>query len=200
MKLHYNKKKFFSLMILFIGIMMMIQTVSLSFAQELPGDESKLQEMVSDSLEYVHKADLNRAAMNILLNGIELENDEFIILYDSTPFASKGHIALNIPCDPENPYDPTIKVLVGRAPDMFVMPVGYVEQISSPPKMCVYHGQFGFGDPVTDVILKYTSDDESDDSITFDGPHSIAITTHESYIPLDKSFKEEHHNATQTSN
>ena len=179
---------------------MMTQTVSLSSAQELPGDESKLQEMVSDSLEYVHKADLNRAAMNILLNGIELENDEFIILYDSTPFASKGHIALNIPCDPENPHDPTIKVLVGRAPDLFVMPVGYVEQISSPPKMCVYHGQFGFGDPVTDVILKYISNDESDNSITFDGPHSIAITTHESYIPLDKSFTEERHNATQTSN
>ena len=157
-----------------------------TLAQELPNDESKLQEMVSNNLDYVHKADLNRATTSILLNDIELENNEFIILYDSTPFASKGHIALNIPCDPENPYDPNIKVLVGRAPDLFVMPVGYVQQISSPPKMCVYHGQFGFGDPVTDVILKYIADDESENSIIFDGPHSIAITTHESYIPLDK--------------
>ena len=50
-------------------------------------------------IRYVHTADMNRATQTILLNGITLNSSEFIILYDSTPYASKGHIALNLPCD-----------------------------------------------------------------------------------------------------
>jgi len=42
-------------------------------------------------------------SVNILLNGINLAQGEFILLYDSTPFASKGHIAVNLPCNPNNP-------------------------------------------------------------------------------------------------
>ena len=37
---------------------------------------------------------------------------------------------------------------------MSTMALGYIPQLSSPPDMCVYHGQFGFGDPVTDVVSK----------------------------------------------
>ena len=48
---------------------------------------------------------MNRATQTILLNGITLNSSEFIILYDSTPYASKGHIALNLPCDSNNPQD-----------------------------------------------------------------------------------------------
>jgi hypothetical protein len=50
--------------------------------------------------------------------------------------------------------------------------------------MCVYHGQFGFGDPVTDVVLKSVSEGP----ITLRGPHSVAIVTHESYIPEQASY------------
>jgi hypothetical protein len=53
--------------------------------------------------------------------------------------------------------------------------------------MCVYHGQFGFGDPVTDIVLKSVSDDP----ITLRGPHSVAIVSHESYIPEQASFMEQ---------
>ena len=58
---------------------------------------------------------------------------------------------------------------------MSTMALGYIPQLSSPPDMCVYHGQFGFGDPVTDVVLKSVSEDP----ITLRGPHSVAIVTHE---------------------
>ena len=141
-------------------------------------------ELVSSNLDYVHTADMNRATQTILLNGITLNSSEFIILYDSTPYASKGHIALNLPCDPKNPQDRLLQVLIGRAPDMITMALGYIPQLSSPPNMCVYHGQFGFGDPVTDIVLKAVSEDP----ITFKGPHSIAIVTHESYIPEQTSY------------
>jgi hypothetical protein len=141
-------------------------------------------ELVSSNLDYVHTADMNRATQTILLNGITLNSSEFIIMYDSTPYASKGHIALNLPCDPKDPQDRLLDVLIGRAPDMITMALGYIPQLSSPPNMCVYHGQFGFGDPVTDIVLKAVSEDP----ITFKGPHSIAIVTHESYIPEQASY------------
>ena len=161
-------------------------------AQELPSDQNQLQDLLSKSLDYVHKGDISTSSTNILLNGITLNQSEFILLYDSTPFASKGHIAVNLPCNPNNPLDPIFDILVGRAPDLFVMPLGYLEPISKPGKMCVYHGQFGFGDPVTDVILQYVGDDP----IKLEGPHSIAISTHEYYNPPTKSFEELQHNMT----
>ena len=161
-------------------------------AQELPSDQNQLQDLLSKSLDYVHKGDISTSHVNILLNGINLNQSEFILLYDSTPFASKGHIAVNLPCNPDNPLDPIFDILVGRAPDLFVMPLGYLEPISKPGKMCVYHGQFGFGDPVTDVILQYVGDDP----IKLDGPHSIVISTHEYYKPPTESFEEQQHNMT----
>ena len=149
-------------------------------------------QLVSGSLDYAHTADMNRATQTVLLNGITLNSSEFIILYDSTPYASKGHIALNLPCDAKDPQDRLLDVLIGRAPDMITMALGYIPQLSSPPNMCVYHGQFGFGDPVTDIVLKSVSDDP----ITLRGPHSVAIVSHESYIPEQASFMQQQHNMT----
>jgi hypothetical protein len=75
---------------------------------------------------------------------------------------------------------------------MITMALGYIPQLSSPPNMCVYHGQFGFGDPVTDIVLKSVADDP----ITLRGPHSVAIVSHESYIPEQASFMQQQHNMT----
>ena len=152
-------------------------------------------ELVSGNLDYAHTADLNRATQTVLLNGITLNSSEFIILYDSTPYASKGHIALNLPCDPNDPQDRLLDVLIGRAPDMVTLALGYIPQLSSPPNMCVYHGQFGFGDPVTDIVLKAVSEEP----VTLRGPHSVAIVTHESYIPEQASFMQQQHNMTDGS-
>ncbi len=149
-------------------------------------------QLVSGNLDYVHRADMNRATQTVLLNGITLNSSEFIILYDSTPYASKGHIALNLPCDAKDPQDRLLDVLIGRAPDMITMALGYIPQLSSPPNTCVYHGQFGFGDPVTDIVLKSVADDP----ITLRGPHSVAIVSHESYIPEQASFMQQQHNMT----
>jgi hypothetical protein len=151
--------------------------------------DTAIHEQISTNLNYSHKADTNRASLTVLLNGLNLNVSEFILLYDSTPYASKGHIALNLPCDVSNPNVPEFQVLVGRAPDMVPTTMGYLGQISDPPQMCVYHAQFGFGDPVTDIILKNISDR----SINLTSPHSIVITTHESFIPAAPSFKDIQH-------
>jgi hypothetical protein len=155
-----------------------------SSLDEIHESNTAAYELVSGNLDYVHKADMNRSTQTVLLNGITLNSSEFIILYDSTPYASKGHIALNLPCDSKDPQDRLLDVLIGRAPEMNKMALGYIPQLSSPPSMCVYHGQFGFGDPVTDIVLKSVSDDP----ITLRGPHSVAIGSHESYIPEQASY------------
>ncbi len=60
--------------------------------------------------------------------------------------------------------------------------------------MCVYHAQFGFGDPVIDVILKYIANGTAN----LEGPNTVAITTHESYIPRAPSFEELQHEHNST--
>ena len=151
--------------------------------------DAALHDQVSSGLDYVHNATIDTASLAVLLNGLNLSQNQFILLYDSTPFASKGHIALNLPCESSNPSSPMFQVLVGRAPDIIPTRLGYIEQVSAPPNMCVYHAQFGFGDPVTDVILKYIANG----TISLKGPHSVAITTHESYIPSTPSLEELQH-------
>jgi hypothetical protein len=160
-----------------------------SFSQVDPEKEKLMQEQVANSFNYVHKADLNRASMTILLNGISLIQNDTLLLYDSTPFASKGHLAMIVPCDPKQPNKPMFQVLIGLAPSLFPMSLGYIEQASNPPRSCLYHGQFGFGDPVTDVALAYSGEQE----VSFAGPHSVVITVHESFIPNVELFMEKQH-------
>jgi hypothetical protein len=157
-------------------------------SQELQIDDA-LHRQISTNFNYSHEADTDRTSQTALLNGLNLNPNEFLLLYDSTPYASKGHIALNLPCDANQPNNPLFQVLVGRAPDLAPTTLGYLEPISSPPQICVYHAQFGFGRPVTDVVLKNISDR----SINMTSPHSVAITTHESFIPTNQSAMEMQH-------
>lgn len=175
---------------LMIGIMAVVDySLDTAYSQVEPEKEKSLQEQVASAFNYVHKADLNRASITLLLNGISLIQNDTLLIYDSTPFATKGHISLNLPCNPEEPNKPMFQVLIGLAPKVFPMYLGYLEQVSNPPRSCLFHGQFGFGDPVTDVALKYTESKE----VQFLGPHTITITAHESYIPSQELFKTKQH-------
>jgi hypothetical protein len=159
-----------------------------SLAEEAQLD-SAMSQQISSSLDYVHKSDINIAPVTIPLHGVNLSANQFILLYDSTPYASKGHIALNLPCDANTPNVPIFQVLVGRAPDLTPLALGYISQISVTPQMCVYHGQFGFGDPITDMVLKNISGR----TISLGGPHSVAISTHEFYTPTTPSLEQIQH-------
>jgi hypothetical protein len=151
--------------------------------------DAALHDQISSGLDYIHNATIDTASLAVLLSGLNLSQNQFILLYDSTPYASKGHIALNLPCDSADPGSSLFQVLVGRAPDIIPTRLGYIERVSAPRDVCVYHAQFGFGDPVTDVILKYIANG----TISLEGPHSVAITTHESYIPSTPLLQELQH-------
>ena len=151
--------------------------------------DSAMSQQIASSLDYVHKSDINIAPLTVPLHGVNLSANQFILLYDSTPYASKGHIALNLPCDANTPNIPIFQVLVGRAPDLTPLALGYISQISVVPQMCIYHGQFGFGEPITDIVLKNISGK----TISLGGPHSAAISTHEFYTPTTKSLEQIQH-------
>ena len=151
--------------------------------------DSAMSQQIARSLDYIHKSDINIAPVTVPLHGVNLSANQFILLYDSTPYASKGHIALNLPCDANTPNVPIFQVLVGRAPDLTPLALGYISRISVAPQMCVYHGQFGFGDPVTDIVLKNVSGR----TISLEGPHSVAISTHEFYTPSTPSLEQIQH-------
>jgi len=167
------------------------ETTNENLLDILTRSDTLRDEQISKSLNYVHKSDTGISMQNVLLNGINLSSNEFIPLYDSTPYASKGHILLNVPCDSDSPEIPYFQVVVGRAPNVTALTPAYVKQISVPPDICIYHTQFGFGDPVTDILLKNTAQIP----ITFRGPHTVVISTHESYTPTAPSFKDIQHKA-----
>jgi hypothetical protein len=146
-------------------------------------------DQISKSLNYVHKSDTGMSMQNVLLNGINLSSNQFLPLFDSTPYASKGHIELSVPCDSSSPEIPYFQVLIGQAPNITALTPAYISEVSNPPDICIYHSQFGFGDPVTDILLKNTAQIP----ITFRGPHAIVISTHESYTPTVPSFKDIQH-------
>ena len=151
--------------------------------------DSGLYNSISTGTNYIHQADTSRSTTTTVLNGLNFSKGQLILLADDTPYASKGHIAITLPCSKDNPAQPIFQVLVGRAPDLFAMPLGYLQSISSPPTMCIYHGQYGFGDPVSDLALKYIGDK----NITLNGPYSVVLSSQEEYIPKAKSFEELQH-------
>jgi hypothetical protein len=151
--------------------------------------DSELYKRISTGTNYVYQTDTSKFMYKTLLNGLNFSQNQFLLMYDSTPFASKGHVAMTLPCNKDNPSQSMFQVLEGRAPDLFPVPLGYIKDISSVPTMCVYHGQYVFGDPVTDLALKYVGEG----NVSLNGPYSIIVSKLESYIPKQKSFEELQH-------
>ena len=163
-------------------------TLQTSIGQTTTNDTS-IREQIAAAADYLHTFDTSTVSDTILLNGVTLQSGEPLLIYDSTPFASKGHLAMNVPCNENTPENAVFEILFGRAPNLSPVKPGYLSQISAPPNNCIYHAQFGFGDPVTDIAIRYIGENQT----TFRGSNSLVISTHESYIPITPSEKEMEH-------
>ena len=152
-------------------------------------NDTSIREQMAAAADYLHSVDTSTISDTILLNGVTLQSGEPLLVYDSTPFASKGHMAMNVPCNENTPENAVFEILLGRAPNLSPVKPGYLPQISAPPNNCIYHAQFGFGDPVTDIAIRYVGENQT----TFRGSNSLVISTHESYIPITPSVKEMQH-------
>ena len=158
------------------------------FDQSLELDAERYNQIATGT-NYIYQTDVGKSTLPVLLNGMNFSQNQFLLFYDSTPFASKGHVAMTLPCNEENPSKPLFQLLSGMAPDLFTVPLGYIQNISSVPTMCVFHGQFGFGDPISDLALKYVGEG----SLELNGPYSVVVSGLESFIPKEKSFQELQH-------
>src|SRR5215208_1178323 len=164
-------------------------TLQTSIGQTTGTNDTNAREQIAAAANYLHDVDASTTSDTILLNGVTLQSGETLLVYDSTPFASKGHLAMNVPCNENTPETAMLEILLGRAPDLSPVKPGYLPQMSAPPNNCIYHAQFGFGDPVTDIAIRYIGENQT----TFRGSNSLIISTHESYRPTTPSEQEMQH-------
>lgn len=168
-------------------------TLQTSIGQTIGTNDTSAREQIAAAADYIHAVDTSTMSDTILLNGVTLKSGEPLLVYDSTPFASKGHLAMNVPCNENNPENAMFQILFGRAPDLSPVKPGYLSNISAPPNNCIYHAQFGFGEPVTDIAIRYVGENQT----TFGGSNSLVIATHESYLPTIPSEEELQHKQQQ---
>jgi hypothetical protein len=96
-----------------------------------------------------------RDSQAILLEGKAIPANDYIHLYDSTPYMiTNGHIAAKLPCDANNASP--LKILIGQAPNLKPAELEFVKPLSTPGKLCIYHVDIPAtsGEVVTDVAIQ----------------------------------------------
>src|SRR4029078_13310488 len=97
-----------------------------------------------------HANTVTRDSQTILLEDESLPEGSFIHLYDSTPYKiMSGHIAAKLPCNEDHAID--VDVLIGQAPVLLKAELEYVEPLSTPGVLCLYHVDIGsdYANPIT---------------------------------------------------
>ncbi|MGA9150385.1 MAG: hypothetical protein WBZ36_07400 [Candidatus Nitrosopolaris sp.] len=111
----------------------------------------------------------------ILLEGKTIPANDYIHLYDTTPYMIKtGHIAAKLPCDTSSTSP--LKILIGQAPNLKPAALEFIKQLSTPGKMCLYHvdvasqpgGQAGI---ITDIAIQ----NPTNTTITFPSTSTVVI-------------------------
>jgi hypothetical protein len=121
---------------------------------------------------------VTRDTVTILLEGKSIPGNEFLHLYDSTPYMiNAGHIALHVPCDASS--KPVVNVLVGQAPNLKPVEPEVLKELSQPGNMCIFHVDID-SDPAkqvfqTDVAIQ----NPSNQIITFPAGSGVLICVNE---------------------
>ncbi|HYF98994.1 MAG TPA: hypothetical protein VD815_02780 [Candidatus Saccharimonadales bacterium] len=109
------------------------------------------------------KSTVTRDSQTILLEGQSLPEGSFIHLYDSTPYKiMNGHVAAKVPCNEENAT--AVNILIGQAPDLAPSELEFVEPLSSPGELCLYHADLVSDDTttITDIAVQNNSTEDID--------------------------------------
>ena len=149
--------------------------------------EAADHEAYNDEKEH-SKASSVRDSVTVLLQDILIPADDFIHLYDSSPYhIMNGHVAIKVPCEDDSTTP--IQVLIGSAPNMTAATLENIAPLSTPGEQCLYHVDLvpsGNVTVLTDVALKNSGDDE----IEFP-PTSTAV------IGINEVKKGEHEHAAE---
>jgi hypothetical protein len=117
-----------------------------------------------------------RDSETILLEGKTIPSNDYIHLYDSTPYMiTNGHIAAKLPCD-ANTTTP-LKILTGQAPNLKPASLELVKPLSTPGKLCIYHVDTPSksGEVVTDIAIQNPTSNE----IKFQPTSTVVIGVNE---------------------
>jgi hypothetical protein len=129
-----------------------------------PEDEVSGEAYTEDHSENATKAStVTRDSQTILLEGESLPEGSFIHLYDSTPYKiMNGHIAAKVPCTEDNAT--VVDVLIGQAPNLAPTELEFVEPLSTPGDLCLYHVDIASDDAnaITDIAIANNSTEDID--------------------------------------
>ena len=133
----------------------------------------------------MHIVDNLIISQHIPLRG-QLNNGDYILLMDLTPFATSveghSHIAMKIPCNEEG--SPKVTIVTGVAPNFKSLDIGKTINngtlngksldLSDEGKSCLYHAELPIG--TSDIALA----NNSNQTLNFDdgGYYSVTITVH----------------------
>ena len=109
--------------------------------------------------EHTMDSTVVRDSVTVLLGSKTIQPDDYIHLYDSTPYMiMNGHVAAKLPCDADSKTP--LHIMIGAAPDLNPANLELISDLSKPGKYCLYHVDLpGEGDPViTDVALHNPTD------------------------------------------
>src|SRR5688572_587365 len=112
----------------------------------------------------------------IPLEGLSLDEGEFLLLADTTPAEiESGHVALSIPCEDNGDTPETnITLVAGVAPDLEAVDLEYVGDLSSPEdNRCTFHVTIPENnEEITDVAII----NGENETVEFESGHFAAIS------------------------
>jgi hypothetical protein len=115
----------------------------------------------------------------VLLDGKTLPANDFIHLYDTTPYmVMNGHITAKLPCNENS--ESTINVLIGQAPNLKAADLELVTELSKAGEACLYHvdveSQPGAENgTITDIAIQ----NPTNDAVEFGSSATVVIGVNE---------------------
>jgi hypothetical protein len=121
-----------------------------------------------------------RDSAMVLLGGRTLPGNDYIHLYDSTPYViMNGHVAAKLPCN-DNSESP-VNVLTGSAPNLTATDLELVSPLSNPGEACIYHVDLESmrGGNASDIITDIAIQNPTEDAIEFGPTDTVVIGVNE---------------------
>lgn len=130
--------------------------------------------------EHAEGTTVVRDSATVLLGGRTLPGNDFIHLYDTTPYIiMNGHVAAKLPCngDSESP----LKVLIGSAPNLVPAEFELISQLSNPGEVSLYHVDLESmrGGNASDIITDIALQNPTGDDIEFGPTATVVIGVNE---------------------
>ena len=156
-------------------------TSSISLAAILIAAVGSTSILLANTMQYsnAQESTVVRDSAVVLLDGKTLPANDFIHLYDTTPYmVVNGHIAAKLPCN-ENSESP-INVLIGQAPNLKAADLELVTELSKAGEACLYHvdveSQPGAENgTITDIAIQ----NPTNDAVEFGSSATVVIGVNE---------------------